>query len=75
VLLEKEGLVFKEKSTMVCSISCDKMTLKIKIKDMFSPILMRRLEIENKNKSEKEQVKVENFTQVIDSVAIDVDYD
>ena len=36
---------------------------------------MRRLEIENKNKTDKEQAKIENHKQIIDSIAIDVDYD
>jgi hypothetical protein len=58
-----------------CDVSCDKTQLKIKILDFFSPVLMRRLEILNKDKIEKEVARVEDYRQTIDSVAIDVDYD
>lgn len=73
ILIEKEGLIFKEKPTVETSVSIDKNQLKISIKDFISPVLMKKLELENKNKSEK--VIIEDYKQIIDSVAIDVDYD
>lgn len=73
ILIEKEGLIFKEKPTVETGVSIDKNQLKISIKDFISPVLMKKLELENKNKSEK--VIIEDYKQIIDSVAIDVDYD
>lgn len=73
ILIEKEGLIFKEKPTVETSVSIDKNQLKISIKDFISPVLMKKLELENKNKSEK--VIIEDYKQIIDSVAIDIDYD
>jgi len=73
ILIEKEGLIFKEKPTVETGVSIDKNQLKISIKDFISPVLMKKLELENKNKSEK--VIIEDYKQIIDSVAIDIDYD
>jgi hypothetical protein len=53
--------------------SLEENKLKISIKDFISPVLMKKLELENKNKSEK--VIIEDYKQIIDSVAIDIDYD
>lgn len=73
ILIEKEWLIFKEKPTVETGVSIDKNQLKISIKDFISPVLMKKLELENKNKSEK--VIIEDYKQIIDSIAIDVDYD
>jgi hypothetical protein len=73
ILIEKEGLIFKEKTTVETDVSIDKNKLKISIKDFISPVLMKKLEIENNGKSEK--ITIEDFRQIIDSIAIDVDYD
>gem|GEM_PF-3179785 len=58
---------------MEIGFSLEENKLKISIKDFISPVLMKKLELENKNKSEK--VIIEDYKQIIDSVAIDIDYD
>ena len=73
ILIEKEWLIFKEKPTVEIGFSLEENKLKISIKDFISPVLMKKLELENKNKSEK--VIIEDYKQIIDSVAIDIDYD
>lgn len=73
IQIEKEWLIFKEKPTVQTSVSIDKNKLNISLEDFISPVLLKKLEIENKNKSEK--VIIEDFKQIVDSIAIDVDYD
>ena len=73
ILIEKEGLIFKEKPTVETDVSVEKNKLNIFIKDFISPVLMKKLEIENNGKSDK--VEIADFRQIIDSIAIDVDYD
>jgi len=49
--------------------------LSVEIKEFYSPILMRKLELENGKVLKKDhQAKVADFKQIIDSVAVDVDY-
>lgn len=76
ILLDKQGVIFKQKPEAEISVKPKGGKVTVKIEDFISPILMRKLEIENDMTLKKEaQAKVEDFRQIIDSVAIDVDYD
>ncbi|MDP3726721.1 MAG: DNA methyltransferase [bacterium] len=72
---DKKNLIFKKKPEAKIDIEVKDKKLLVEIKEFFSPILMRKLELENGKVLKKEhQAKVEDFKQIIDSVAIDVDY-
>jgi DNA modification methylase len=76
ILLDKQGVIFKQKPEAEVSVKPKGGKVTVKIDDFISPILMRKLEIENDKALKKEaKAKVEDFRQIIDSVAIDVDYD
>lgn len=75
ILRDKQNLVFKQKPEAEIKLSVDDKKLTIEVVDFYSPILMRRLELENKKVIDaSSQAKVEDFHQIIDSVAIDIDY-
>ena len=75
VLTEKKSLIFKKKPEAKIEVKAEGKKLTVTIQDFCSPILIRKLELENeKIKDDKAKAKVEDFKQVIDSVAIDVDY-
>ncbi len=75
ILRDKQNLVFKKKPEAEIKLSTSGKKLTIEIADFYSPILMRRLELENDKVIDKSnQAKVEDFHQIIDSVAIDIDY-
>lgn len=75
ILRDKQNLVFKQKPEAEIKLSVDGKKLTVEIVDFYSPILMRRLELENKKVIDSStQAKVEDFHQIIDSVAIDIDY-
>lgn len=76
ILADKQNLVFKQKPEAKIEAKQKDGKLSVKIKEFYSPILIRKLEIENeKVLKNKEKAKVEDFKQIIDSIAIDVDYD
>lgn len=72
IIIEKEGMIFKEKPVLECDLEIKKSDLSITIKDFISPVLLKKLEIENKGKSDK--IFIEDRKQIIDSIAIDTDY-
>ena len=75
ILTDKKNLIFKKKPEAKIEAKAKDKKLTVKIKEFYSPILLRKLEIENKKTLKKEyEAKVEDFRQIIDSVAIDVDY-
>jgi site-specific DNA-methyltransferase (adenine-specific)/adenine-specific DNA-methyltransferase len=75
ITTDKKNLVFKKPPEAHIEVKNKEKKLSIVIKEFYSPILMRKLEIENSKAVKKEyQAKVEDFRQIIDSVAIDVDY-
>lgn len=75
ILTDKKNLIFKKKPEAKIAVRVKDKKLSVEIKEFYSPILMRKLEIENARMLKKEyQAKVEDFRQIIDSVAIDVDY-
>ncbi len=75
ITTDKKNLIFKKKPEASIEVKSKEKALSVVIKEFYSPILMRKLEIENSKAVKKEyQAKVEDFRQIIDSVAIDVDY-
>lgn len=75
ILNDKKNLIFKKKPEAKISVKTKDKKLTVELKDFYSPILMRKLELENEKVLKKEgKAKVEDFKQIIDSVAIDVDY-
>jgi len=75
ILTDKKNLIFKKKPEAKIEVKSKDKKLSVKIKEFYSPILMRKLEIENaRTLKEKHQAKVNDFKQIIDSVVIDVDY-
>lgn len=75
ILTDKKNLIFKQKPEARIEVKAKDKKLAVELKDFFSPILMRKLEIENEKVLKKEnRAKVGDFKQIIDSVAIDVDY-
>jgi len=72
-LQEKDNLIFKKHPEAEIKIKQNKDKLVIKIIDFFSPLLMRKLESDNKL-AIKDKTKVKDFKQIIESVAIDTDY-
>jgi site-specific DNA-methyltransferase (adenine-specific)/adenine-specific DNA-methyltransferase len=75
ITTDKKNLVFKKPPEAKLEVKVKDKKLSISLKEFYSPILMRKLEIENSKTIKKEyQAKVEDFRQIIDSVVIDVDY-
>ena len=73
---DKKGLIFKQKPEAKIAVKSKGKQLSVEIQEFHSPILMRKLQLENEKMLQKdEKAKVEDFRQVIDSVAIDTDYD
>lgn len=76
ILLDKQTLIFKQKPEAEITIKAGDKKATVTISDFISPILMRKLEMENEKALKQEsKAKVDDYRQVIDSVAIDVDYD
>jgi len=75
ILTDKKNLIFKKKPEAKIEVKTKDKKLLIEIKEFYSPILMRKLELENGKILKKDhQAKVEDFKQIVDSVAIDIDY-
>ncbi|HBM45643.1 MAG: modification methylase protein [Parcubacteria group bacterium GW2011_GWF2_38_76] len=75
IATDKKNLVFKKPPEANIEVKVKDKNLSVSLKEFYSPIMMRKLEIENSKALKKEyQAKVEDFRQIIDSVAIDVDY-
>lgn len=75
ITTDKKNLVFKKPPEAKIEVKIKDKKLSVSLKEFYSPILMRKLEIENSKAIKKEyQAKVEDFRQIIDSVAVDVDH-
>lgn len=75
ILTDKRNLIFKQKPEAKIEVKAKDKKLSVELKEFYSPILMRKLEIENGKMLKKDQrAKVGDFKQIIDSVAIDIDY-
>lgn len=76
ILLDKQGLIFKKKPEAEISIKIKDGKAMVKIEDFISPILFQKLQAENDKAAKKEaKAKVGDFRQIVDSVAIDMDFD
>ncbi len=75
ITTDKKNLVFKKPPEAKIEVRAKDQKLSVSLKEFYSPILMRKLEIENSKTLKQEyRAKVEDFRQIIDSVLIDVDY-
>ncbi len=75
ILTDKKNLIFKKKPEAKIDVEAKDKKLSVELKEFYSPILMRKLELENGKVLKKDrQAKVEDFKQIIDSVVIDIDY-
>lgn len=75
ILTDRKNLTFKQKPEARITVDAKEKALSVEIKDFHSPLLMRKLEAENEKIINKEhRIRVEDYRQVIESVAIDVDY-
>jgi len=73
---DKKNLIFKKPPEAQIEVTVDKSTIKVQIKDFFSPLLVQKLQLENEKRLKEESItKIENFKQIIESVTIDVNYD
>lgn len=73
ILRDKENLIFKQPPEADIKLTKQADKILVEIKDFYSPLLMRKLEIENQ-KELGGYAKIEDFRQIIDSVAIDPNY-
>ena len=73
---DKKNLIYKQPPEAKIEVRKEGNKSIIEIKDFYSPILIKKLELENeKQLNSKENVLVEDFKQIIDSVCIDTNYD
>ncbi len=73
---DKKNLIFKKPPEAQIEVTIDESTLKVEIKDFFSPLLIQKLQLENEKRLKEESItKIEDFKQIIESVTIDVNYD
>src|SRR5260370_34059259 len=71
----KQSLTFKKPPEAKISVKATGNHLSVDIQDFHSPMLMHKLELENaKTLNAEQQTAVDDYRQIIDSVAIDVDY-
>ncbi|MFA5942050.1 MAG: site-specific DNA-methyltransferase [Candidatus Paceibacterota bacterium] len=76
ILTDTKDLIFKQHPESKVKVAIKGMKLSVEIQEFYSPLLMRKLELENGKVLKKErEAKVRDFKQIVDSVAIDVDYD
>jgi site-specific DNA-methyltransferase (adenine-specific)/adenine-specific DNA-methyltransferase len=72
---DKKELDFKKPTEANISYNVKDKALKVEVKDYYSPLLMKRLELENEGRlSMKERVNVFDFRQAIEHIVIDVNY-
>lgn len=72
---DKQSLTFKKPPEARIDVKLKGNSLSVDIKDFHSPMLIQKLELENaKALNVEHQASVDNYQQIIDSVAIDVDY-
>ncbi|MCB9093381.1 MAG: hypothetical protein H6620_12580, partial [Halobacteriovoraceae bacterium] len=72
---DKKELDFKKPTEANISYSIKDKNLKVEVKDYYSPLLMKRLELENDGRlSMKERVNVFDYRQAIEHIVIDVNY-
>lgn len=73
--LDKKDLGFKRPTEAVINYTIKDKELSVEVADYYSPLLMKRLELENENRLDaKERVKLFDFRQAIEHISIDVNY-
>jgi DNA modification methylase len=76
ILSDTRDLLFKQHPEAKLKAQVKDKKLSVEVEAFYSPLLMRKLELENAKRLKKEdEAKVSDFRQIIDSVTIDVDYD
>ncbi|MCB9810153.1 site-specific DNA-methyltransferase [Candidatus Nomurabacteria bacterium] len=72
---DKRELDFKKPTEASISYAVKGKKLNVEVKDYYSPLLMKRLELENEGRlSKKERVNVFDYRQAIEHVVIDINY-
>jgi site-specific DNA-methyltransferase (adenine-specific) len=72
---DKKELDFKKPTEANITYNVKDKNLKVEVKDYYSPLLMKRLELENDGRlSMKERVNVFDYRQAIEHIVIDVNY-
>jgi len=75
ILTDTKDLIFKQHPESKVKVATKGTKLSVEIQEFYSPLLMQKLELENGKMLKKErEAKVKDFKQIIDSVAVDVDY-
>lgn len=75
IQIDKKELDFKKPTEASILYSIKGNTLTVEVKDYYSPLLMKRLELENEGRlSAKERVNVFDYRQAIEHIVIDVNY-
>lgn len=75
IQVDKKDLDFKKPTEASISYTAKGTILTIDVKDYYSPLLMKRLELENDGRlSAKERVNLFDYRQAIEHIVIDVNY-
>lgn len=75
IQVDKKDLDFKKPTEASVSYTTKGNVLTVDIKDYYSPLLMKRLELENEGRlSMKDRVNVFDYRQAIEHIVIDVNY-
>ncbi len=75
IQIDKKELDFKKPTEAVVTYTVKGNKLTVDVKDYYSPLLMKRLELENEKRlSMTERVKLFDFRQALEHIVIDVNY-
>ena len=75
IQIDKKELDFKKPTEVVISYTIKGNKLTVDIKDYYSPLLMKRLELENEKRlSMAERVQLFDYRQALEHIVIDVNY-
>ncbi len=75
IQIDKKDLDFKKPTEASITYTSKGNVLTIDVKDYYSPLLMKRLELENDGRlSAKERVNVFDYRQAVEHIVIDVNY-
>ena len=75
IQIDKKELDFKKPTEAVISYAVKGNKITVDVKDYYSPLLMKRLELENEKRlSMAERVQLFNYRQALEHIVIDVNY-
>lgn len=75
IQIDKKEFDFKKPTEAKISYKTKENKLDINVEDYYSPLLMKRLELENEGRlSDKERVSLFDFRQAIEHIVIDINY-